>query len=196
MAAATPPIGVHWMQTSCQLFDCLARSGHARPGPHRPASQRLSRPSRGASVSRCVRFCGRFLKGTRFHLVARCRLSAECVRPKKIPKMKFPYVLPAIAMALCLTSWRGLDAEEFTSDELGFVVTIDEEWSKADAATTKRLTDMVSQGAVAHARRKDPAASASAVDSEILLLCSKLPLGAQGDNPNFILAKEKAWSEG
>jgi hypothetical protein len=90
------------------------------------------------------------------------------------------------------TSGIGADYE---NAGLGFVVTTNGRWSTADAATTKLLTQVTQQGAIAHARAKDVKASADTVDSAVLLVYSKLPLGAPGDNPNLILAKEKAWGE-
>jgi hypothetical protein len=86
-------------------------------------------------------------------------------------------------------------AGEYENAELGIVVTTDYDWSTADVATTKMLTQMTSQSAVVHARAKDADASAETVDSAVLLMYSKLPLGTPADNPNLILAKEKAWSD-
>ena len=87
-------------------------------------------------------------------------------------------------------------AAEYKNAELDFSVTTEDSWSTADAATTTLLTQMTSQSAVAHARTKHNDAKTESVNSAILVVHSKLPLGAPGDNPNLILAKEKAWAEG
>jgi hypothetical protein len=96
------------------------------------------------------------------------------------------------AFALC--SGTGL-AAEYKNADLGFVVTTDTSWSTADAAVTKAVSQVTAQSAVVHARTNGVNATQETVDSAVLLLHSKLPLGAMGDNPNLILAKEKAWAE-
>lgn len=68
-------------------------------------------------------------------------------------------------------------------------------WSTADEPIISMLNSAASAGVVAHARKSKPEADAATVDTAILFMCSKLPLGALADNPNILLAKEKAWSE-
>jgi hypothetical protein len=102
---------------------------------------------------------------------------------------------PALLVVLWLSGFTAGIAGEYENAQLGIVVKTDDDWSTADAATTKLLTQMTSQSAVVHARAKDSKASAETVDSAVLLLYSKLPLGAPADNPNLILAKEKAWTD-
>jgi hypothetical protein len=102
---------------------------------------------------------------------------------------------PALVVVLWLSGFTAGIAGEYENAQLGIVVKTDDDWSTADEATTKLLTQMTSQSAVVHARAKDADASSETVDSAVLLLYSKLPLGAAADNPNLILAKEKAWSD-
>jgi hypothetical protein len=103
--------------------------------------------------------------------------------------------LPVLAVVVWFSGWSSGVAAKYENAELGFVVKTDDDWSTADAATTKLLTQMTSQSAVVHARAEGVEASSETVDSAVLLLYSKLPLGAPADNPNLILAKEKAWSD-
>jgi hypothetical protein len=109
--------------------------------------------------------------------------------------VKHKYKLPVLAALISLSGSMGGVAAEYENAELDFVVTTNGGWSTADAATTKLLTQMTLQSAIAHARASDVKASAETVDSAVLLMYSKLPLGAPGDNPNLILAKEKAWGD-
>ena len=97
--------------------------------------------------------------------------------------------------SFCMAVSVAAGAAEFRSEELNFSIATDENWALADADVLKLINQSASQGPIAHARAKGENATTKAVDSSVLLLCSKLPLGSQQDNPNLILAKEKAWSE-
>ncbi len=109
--------------------------------------------------------------------------------------MRFSIQYAGLAVSLFVAIAAGGDAGEFHSAEVDFSVTTDENWSLADATVLKLLNQAASQTPIVHARHKGLTATAKTVDSGILLLCSKLPLGAPRDNPNLILAKEKAWAD-
>jgi hypothetical protein len=107
-------------------------------------------------------------------------------------RMRIRFKLLVVAFAW----WSGSGlAAEYKNSELGFVVTTDNSWSTAVAEVTKAVSQVTAQSAIVHARTNGVNATLETVDSAVLLLHSKLPLGAMGDNPNLVLAKEKAWAE-
>lgn len=86
-------------------------------------------------------------------------------------------------------------AADHSFPELNLAVTTDERWSVADAAIVKSLSHITAPGALVHARLQGVHATPKTIDSAVLLIYSKLPFGTPGDNPNVILAKEKAWTD-
>ena len=109
--------------------------------------------------------------------------------------MRLQSTLAFLVTLLCAVVASAGIAAEHAFPELNFAVTTSDEWSVADPATLNLLTHATSPAAIVHARLKGAPATAKAVDSAALLLYSKLPLGTPGDNPNVVLAKEKAWAE-
>jgi hypothetical protein len=102
----------------------------------------------------------------------------------------------AVAIGVTILWASDVRAADVRFADLEVAVTTAEGWASADAATLKILTQMTAPGIAAHAQRKGASASPNVIDSATLLLCSKLPIGTPGDNPNVILAKEKAWADG
>jgi hypothetical protein len=109
--------------------------------------------------------------------------------------MKPLRMLASLLVLLCAVSAAAVAAEH-RFPELNIAVTTDDSWSVADAAVVKSLTHLTAPSAVVHARLKGVHATPKTIDSAILLIYSKLPFGTPGDNPNVILAKEKAWTDG
>lgn len=105
--------------------------------------------------------------------------------------MKLLKPLLALAIGTCT-----LCAEENTVrfEKYGFAVQTPKDWHLADVSITKMFSAATLKGVVAHAKQKNPEIDASTVETEILLLLSKHPLGAKEDNPNITLSVEKSWN--
>ena len=85
-------------------------------------------------------------------------------------------------------------AGEFSYDPLGISIKTDDDWSIMDQATLSVVNRSTAMAPIFHAKKLGLNLDAAAVDSSILMLHSRVPIGAAEDNPNIILAKEKAWS--
>lgn len=105
--------------------------------------------------------------------------------------MKLLKPLLTLAIGTCT-----LCAEENTVrfEKFGFAVQTPKGWHLSDASITKMFSAATRKGVVAHAKQKNPEIDASIIETEILLLVSKHPLGAKQDNPNITLSVEKSWN--
>jgi len=102
-------------------------------------------------------------------------------------------VKPFLALAIGTCT---LCAQENTVrfEKYGFAVQTPKGWHLADAFITKMFSTATRAGVVAHAKQKNPEIDASIIETGILLLVSKHPLGAKEDNPNITLSVEKSWN--
>jgi hypothetical protein len=95
-----------------------------------------------------------------------------------------------------LTVCGPLFADETTIrfEKYRFSVQRPDGWHVADAQVTRMFTAATHQGVIAHARQMAPKIAVSSLDSQVLLLVTKYPLGAKQDNPNITVSVEKSWS--
>ena len=105
--------------------------------------------------------------------------------------MKIVTMLVALTMGTCRVF-----AEDSTIrfEKYSFAVHTPKAWHVADAQIVKMFSEATHKGVVAHAKQKDPTIAASVVESEVLLMITKHPLGAKEDNPNVTVSVEKSWN--
>lgn len=104
--------------------------------------------------------------------------------------MKLAATLIALIMGTCT-----LLAEDNTMrfEKYGFAVRTPKGWHVADPKLTKLFSTAIHKGVVAHAMHTAPTTDVSTVESDVLMLVTKHPLGAREDNPNVTVSVEKSW---
>jgi len=87
-------------------------------------------------------------------------------------------------------------ADEKTTqfDRYGFSVRSPDGWHVAAPEIIKMFSVATHKGIVAHAKKKVPNLDPAGIESEILFLVTKHPLGAREDNPNVTISVEKSWN--
>lgn len=104
--------------------------------------------------------------------------------------MKFVTSLLGL-MILSSPGFAGDDTVRF--EKYNFSVKLPKGWHLADTQFVKMFSAATHKGVVAHARQKSSRVDAAAVESAVLLLVAKHPLGAKADNPNVTISVEKSW---
>lgn len=105
--------------------------------------------------------------------------------------MKLAATLIALIMGTCT-----LLAEDNTVrfEKYGFAVRTPNGWHVADPKITKMFSTATHKGVVAHAIHTAPTTDISTVESDVVMLVTKHPLGAREDNPNVTVSVEKSWN--
>ena len=105
--------------------------------------------------------------------------------------MKLGITLLALLVGVCM-----LQAEDNTTRFVkhGFSVRPPNGWHVADTKIIQMFSMATHRGVVAHAKHRNPRIDPAVVESEILLLATKHPLGAKEDNPNITVSVEKSWN--
>jgi len=105
--------------------------------------------------------------------------------------MTKPFVFALVAVSACAPAIAG----EFTYEELNISMSTADDWATLSETALAIINQHASRSTIMHANRLGIKLNADQAGSEILLLQSKLPFGSNADNPNVLLAIEKAWSD-
>jgi hypothetical protein len=102
------------------------------------------------------------------------------------------FAMLIVMIAGACTLFGGTNTVSF--EKYSFAVQPPKAWNVADAQIVKMFSAATHKGVVAHAKQKDSQMDASVIESEVLLIVMKHPLGAKEDNPNVTVSVEKSWS--
>ena len=105
--------------------------------------------------------------------------------------MKLLATLIILTTGAC-TLFGGTNTVSF--EKYSFAVQTPKAWNVVDDQILKMFSAATHKGVVAHAKQRDYQIDASTIESEVLLLVMKHPLGAKEDNPNVTVSVEKSWS--
>jgi hypothetical protein len=105
--------------------------------------------------------------------------------------MTKPFVFAIVTVSACAPAI----AEQFTYEELNISMSTADDWTTLPVTGLAIINQTCVTTTIMHANRRGIKLNADEAGSQVLLLQSKLPIGSNADNPNFLLAIEKTWSD-